>query len=38
MLASAPGAGPGPNGFQELDLDVKATTILKGNFNYGPSQ
>lgn len=28
------GKGPGPNGFQELDLDVKATTLLKGNFNY----
>jgi hypothetical protein len=34
MLASAPGRGPGPNGFQELDLDVRATTILKGNWNY----
>ena len=34
MLASGPGKGPGPNGFQELDLDVKATTLLKGNFNY----
>ena len=34
MLAAAPGGGPGPNGFQELDLDVPATTILKGNFNY----
>ncbi len=28
------GKGPGPNGFQELDLDVRATTLLKGNFNY----
>lgn len=28
------GKGPGPGGFQELDLDVRATTILKGNFNY----
>lgn len=34
MIASAPGKGPGPGGFQELDLDVKATTLLKGNFNY----
>ncbi len=25
---------PGPSGFQELDLDVKATTLLKGNYNY----
>jgi hypothetical protein len=25
---------PGPNGYQELDLDVKATTLLKGNYNY----
>ena len=24
----------GPGGFQELDLDVKATAILKGNYNY----
>ncbi|MCZ7649486.1 MAG: glycoside hydrolase family 55 protein [Planctomycetota bacterium] len=28
------GKGPGPGGFQELDLDVRATTLLKGNFNY----
>lgn len=28
------GRGPGPGGFQELDLDVRATTLLKGNFNY----
>ena len=34
MLASPRGKGPGPNGFQELDLDVKATTLLKGNYNY----
>jgi hypothetical protein len=34
MLASEPGKGPGPSGFQELDLDVKATTLLKGNYNY----
>ena len=34
MLAADPGKGPGPNGFQELDLDVKATTLLKGNYNY----
>jgi len=34
MLAAEPGKGPGPNGFQELDLDVAATTILKGNYNY----
>ena len=30
----AGGKGPGPGGFQELDLDVRATTLLKGNFNY----
>jgi len=30
----AGGKGPGPGGFQELDLDVRATTILKGNYNY----
>jgi hypothetical protein len=34
MLSSEPGKGPGPNGFQELDLDVKATTLLRGNYNY----
>ena len=34
MLAAPPGGGPGPNGFQELDLDVKATTLLLGNYNY----
>ena len=34
MLASPMGGGPGPGGFQELDLDVEATTFLKGNFNY----
>lgn len=34
LLASARGKGPGPSGFQELDLDVKATTLLKGNYNY----
>jgi len=28
------GHGPGPGGFQELDLDVRATTLIKGNFNY----
>ena len=33
-LASQRGKGPGPNGFQELDLDVKATTLLRGNYNY----
>jgi hypothetical protein len=25
---------PGPGGFQELDLDVRATTLIKGNYNY----
>ena len=35
MLASEAGKGPGPGGFQELDLDVKPTTLLKGNYNYG---
>ena len=34
MLASQPGKGPGPNGFRELDLDVRATTLRKGNYNY----
>jgi hypothetical protein len=34
MLASPRGKGPGPNGFQERDLDVRATTILRGNYNY----
>ena len=33
-LASKRGEGPGPNGFQELDLDVKATTLLRGNCTY----
>jgi len=34
-MASGPaGAGPGPNGFQELDLDVRATTLLRGNYNW----
>ena len=34
LLASERGKGPGAGGFQELDLDVKATTLLKGNYNY----
>ena len=34
MLASELGKGPGPSGFQELDLDVEATTFRKGNFHY----
>ena len=34
MLASERGKGPGPNGFQERDLDVRATTLVKGNWNY----
>lgn len=34
MLASEPGKGPGPGGFQELDLDVKTTTLLAGNYNF----
>ena len=34
LLRSERGKGPGPGGFQEIDLDVKATTLLKGNFNY----
>ncbi len=34
LLASPQGGGPGPNGFGELDADVEATTILKGNYNY----
>ena len=28
------GTSPGPGGFQELDLDVRRTTIVKGNFNW----
>ena len=28
------GKGPGPSGFQEKDLDVEATTIVKGNYQY----
>jgi hypothetical protein len=28
---------PGAGGFQELDLDVKATTLLKGNYNFADS-
>ncbi len=27
------GAAPGPNGFQELDKDVQATTVFKANYN-----
>jgi hypothetical protein len=34
MMSSEKGKGPGPDGFQELDLDVAATTLLKGNYNY----
>jgi len=34
MLASPLGKGPGPGGFQERDLDVRATTLVKGNYNY----
>ncbi|MDP6546990.1 MAG: glycosyl hydrolase family 28-related protein [Phycisphaerae bacterium] len=30
----AGGKHPGPGGYQELDLDVPATTLLKGNYNY----
>ena len=30
----AGGKHPGPNGYQELDLDVAASTIVKGNYNY----
>jgi len=28
------GKAPGPGGFQELDLDVRATSLVKGNYNY----
>ncbi len=31
------GKAPGPSGFQELDLDVEATTIRAGNYIYGAS-
>jgi hypothetical protein len=34
VKASPRGKGPGPGGFQELDLDVKATTLRRGNYNY----
>ena len=34
LLASERGDGPGAGGFQELDLDVRATTLLLGNYNY----
>ncbi len=34
LLAAERGKGPGPGGFQEIDLDVKATALLKGNYNY----
>jgi hypothetical protein len=34
LKSAAPGQGPGSNGFQEMDLDVEATTLLKGNYNY----
>jgi hypothetical protein len=29
------GTSPGPGGFQEKDLDVEATTLLKGNYLFG---
>ena len=32
VMAGQP--APGPGGFQELDLDVPETTILKENYNY----
>lgn len=34
-LAASAGAGPGPNGFQEIDLDVEATLLRKGNRKLG---
>ena len=34
LRTAAQGAGPGPGGFQEIDMDVKATTLLRGNYNY----
>jgi len=34
LLGSERGKGPGPGGFQELDLDVRATAIVKGNYNF----
>lgn len=33
-LAGADGSGAGDTGFQELDLDVEASTLRKGNYNY----
>ena len=38
MTGSERGRGPGPGGFQELDLDVRATTLIKGNFNYADNR
>jgi len=32
-FTAAPGKGPGPGGYQELDRDVARTTIRKGNWN-----
>jgi hypothetical protein len=34
VRSGPPGKGPGPGGFQELDLDVRATTLVRGNYNY----
>ena len=34
MRSSPRGKGPGPSGFQEIDRDVKATVLLRGNYNY----
>lgn len=33
-LAATGGSGPGPDDFQEMDLDVFNTALLKGNYNY----
>ncbi len=32
--SAAPGSGPGAGGFQEIDTNVLATTLLAGNYNY----
>ena len=34
LWTADPGKGPGAGGFQEFDMDVQATTLLKGNYNY----
>ena len=33
MQNASPGSGPGPGAFQELDLDVQPTTVLRVNYD-----